>query len=200
MASFPPNDLFFHSVLALIALSMNPPTHKCFCPSTQICFLFPYLVEKNKQVKLFSVSSSCCYKNCFFPQPSFCVSEDSIHCLVQTLSWYKLASHFNLVLTHWGSFPKLELLLITKPFAKQKSRRKKLSQQYTEAVMNASLHTIILYLAICSSSFPWRIPSFSHGQKNENNKLLKRSSGNKNITDGIGESTAKKKAESRKNV
>lgn len=63
--------------------------------------------------------------------------------------------------------------------------------------MNASLYTVILYLAICSSSFPWRIPSLSYGQKNENNKLLKRSPRNTNITDGIGESTAKKQSERR---
>lgn len=63
--------------------------------------------------------------------------------------------------------------------------------------MNASLHAIILYLAICSSSFPWRIPSLTHGQKNKNNKLLKRSSRNTNIPDGIGESTAKKQSAER---
>lgn len=85
-----------------------------------------------------------------------------------------------------------------KPSAKWKTRGKtKLSQQYTEAVIRSSLHTIMLYLAICLSSCPWRIPSLLHGQKNENNKLLKRSSRNTNITDGIGESTAKKQGAER---
>lgn len=116
--------------------------------------------------------------------------KDSIHSLAQLLCCYELASRFNL-----GLLPQVRSIDNRTFYQTKKAEKNR--QQYREAVISASLHAIIFYLAICSSSFPWRIPSLSHGQKNENSKLLKRSSRNTNITDGIGESTAKKQGAER---